>query len=224
MKKILIILITTLVCIGCTADAEWNVAELQIKESISVLTPSIVQISLDFDNAVKPMIESVGVQCTPENDPTNVISIQLTKEMGFTFVQTNFIPEQRYNITYLINPSYLQQREYISSFVTHCNALPKVVTSNADNLTPVTANLHGTVEKGVSGYTITEYGFYYSLLPTGEYERHKVMCGKNSDGCSYSATIDTLRAGATYYYYAYATNCNGITYGDTLTFTLPKTY
>lgn len=224
MKKILIILITTLFSIGCTQDTEWNAAELQIKESISVLSPSMVQISLDFDIAVKQMIESVEVQCTPENYPTNVISIQLTKEMDFTCVQTDFIPEQRYNVTYLINPSYLQQKEYISSFVTHCNALPKVVTNNADNLTPVTANLHGLVEKGVSGYTITEYGFYYSLLPTGEYERHKVMCGKNSDGSSYSATIDTLRAGATYYYYAYATNCNGIIYGDTLSFTLPKTY
>ena len=62
MKKTLIILITTLVCIGCTPDAEWNASELQIKESISVLTPSIVQITLDFDDTVKPMIESVEVQ------------------------------------------------------------------------------------------------------------------------------------------------------------------
>lgn len=209
---------------ACTQDARWKSAEFQIKETITVLTPNMVQISLDFDDAVKQMIEGVEVHCTPENDPANVISIQLTKELGFTFVQTDFISEQRYNVTYLITPSYLQQREYISSFVTHCNALPKVVTGIADDLTPVTANLHGIVEKGVSGYTITEYGFYYSLLPTGEYERHKVMCGKNSDGCSYSAPIDTLRAGATYYYYAYATNCNGIIYGDTLTFTLPKTY
>lgn len=224
MKKEYVILIIALVCMACTQDAKWEPAEFQMKETISVLAPRLVQISVDFDASIKPMIESVDVRCTPENDPTNILSFQLTKEANFSFVQSGFIPEQQYTISYTIHPSYLQQREYTSSFVTHCNALPEVVTYGADELTPVSALLHGSVAKGVSDYAITEYGFYYSLLPTGDYERHQVKCGENSEGGVYSAMINTLRAGATYYYYAYATNMNGIVYGDTLSFTLPRTY
>ena len=224
MKKGYVILIIALVCMACTQDAKWEPAEFQMAETISVLAPRLVQISVDFNASIKPLVESVDVRCAPENDPTNILLFQLTKEAGFTFVQSDFIPEQQYTISYRIHPSYLQQREYTSSFVTHCNALPEVVTSEADELTPVSALLHGSVAKGVSGYAITEYGFYYSLLPTGDYERHQVKCGENSEGGAYSAAINTLRAGATYYYYAYATNMNGIVYGDTLTFTLPRTY
>lgn len=224
MKKGYVILIIALVCMACTQDAKWEPAEFQMAEIISVLTPNTVQVSLEFDSSVEPMIESVEVCCTPENDPTNILLFQLTKEADFTIIQSDFIPEQQYTISYTINPSYLQQREYTSSFITHCEALPEVVTCEADELTPVSALLHGSVAKGVSGYAITEYGFYYSLLPTGDYERHQVKCGENSEGRMYSASINTLRAGATYYYYAYATNMNGIVYGDTLTFTLPRTY
>ena len=224
MKKIYFTLIIIFACIACTRDAEWTAEELYVEEIISVLTPSTVQITLDFAAAVKPMIESVAVSCAPEDNATNTKSFLLNKENNFTVVVTDFIPEQRYNVAYTITPSYLQQKEFVSSFVTHCNALPEVVTGIADELTPVSAKLHGSVEKGMSGYTIEEFGFYYSLLPNGEYERHQVKCGENSNGEAFSATINTLRAGATYYYYPYSTNVNGISYGDTLSFTLPRTY
>ena len=224
MRKKLFILAAAFICFACTKDAKYEVAELHLVETISVLNPSTVQMSLDFDASSKPLVESVEVCYSPENNPEDSKSAQIGRDAGFTIVIENFIPEQRYSVSYKITPSYLQQKDYISSFVTHCNALPESNTGIADNLTPVSAKLHGSVAKGTSGYIINEYGFYYSLLQTGEYERHQVKCGENSDGCSYSADINTLRAGATYYYYTYATNVNGITYGDTLTFTLPKTY
>ena len=224
MKKGYIQLIISLVCMACTQDAKWEHLELQMQETISVLTPSIVRITLDFDTMVKPMIESVEIYFAPEDTLAESKYVKLTNADDFTTILSDFVPEHRYNISYWITPSYLQQKNYISSFITHCNALPEVITGLEDELTPVSAKLRGSVEKGMSGYPITEYGFYYSLLKTGEYERHKVKCGDNSEGCTFEATINTLRAGATYYYYAYATNINGIIYGDTLSFTLPRTY
>ena len=223
MKKATYILIM-LACVACTRDAKYDVAELRLTESVSVLTPSTVQLSLDFDASSKPLIDSVEVRYASEDAPEDIRSAYLTKDAEFTIVLTGFIPDKQYNTSYWITPSYLQQKEYTSSFVAHCNALPEAKTEIADYLTPVSARIHGSVAKGVSEYIISEYGFYYSLLQTGEYERHQVKCGESSEGCSFSTTINTLRAGATYYYYAYATNCNGTTYGDTLTFTLPSTY
>lgn len=224
MKKGYIILIILLACISCTQDAKWEVAEFYMAETISILTPTTAQVTLHVDTLAKPMVEAIEMNYAPESDRINSKTVLLTNETNFTVVLADLITDQQYYVSYNVIPSYLQQKEYTSSFVAHCNALPEVVTGVADNLTPTSAQLNGIVRKGISDYTITEYGFYYSLLQTGEYERHKVQCGENSDGCSFNAKIDTLRAGATYYYYAYATNCNGIVYGDTLTFTLPKTY
>lgn len=219
-----IYLLMILACAACTRDAKYEVAELRLTESVSVLTPTAVQLSLDFDAVSKTMIDSVEMRYTPEDNPDEIHSAQLTRDANFTIVLSGLTTDKQYNISYWITPSFLQQKEYNSSFVTHCTALPNATTGQADNLTPVSAKLHGSVTKGVSEYMISEYGFYYSLLKTGEYERHQVKCGENTDGCSFAADINTLRAGATYYYYVYAVNVNGIAYGDTLSFTLPKTY
>lgn len=223
MKKATYILIM-LACVACTRDAKYEVAELRLAESVSILTPTTVQLSLDFDASSKPLIDSVEVRYASEDTPEDIHSVYLTKDAEFTIVLSGFTPDKQYTVSYWIRPSYLQQKEYKSSFVTHCNALPETTTGMADHLTPVSAKLHGSVAKGVSEYMISEYGFYYSLLQTGEYERHQVKCGENTEGCTFSADINTLRAGATYYYYAYSVNVNGIAYGDTLSFTLPKTY
>lgn len=223
MKRAIYILII-FACTACTRDAKYEPTELRIKEYISVLTSTTVQIHLDFDPSSAPLIDSVEIRYYLEKSPEDIHSVQLTKDANYTTVLYGFIPDQQYNISYWISPSYLQQKEYLSSFVTHCEALPEVVTGDVSQLTPVSAKLQGSVAKGVSGYLITEYGFFYSLLKTGDYERHQLKCGENTDGCSFSAQINSLRAGATYYYYAYAINTNGIAYGDTLTFTLPQNY
>ena len=222
MKKTCFTLIVVLAFFSCNRDPQWESSEWSYEEQIEVLTPTSVLLTLRFDDNIKPLITGVNVRYRNNTFSSQIVEMQKNNE--FTAFIGNLEREKEYHIEYLIEPEYLRQRKYESSFVAHCDALPIAKTGKADELTPVSAMIYGKVETGVSEYKIDGYGFYYSLLQTGEYERHQVRCGGNSTGADFKAQLSLLRAGATYYYYAYATNANGTAYGDTLSFTLPTNY
>ena len=93
---------------------------------------------------------------------------------------------------------------------------PSVTTGTVSNVTANTATAEGTVAD--NGTTVTERGVCWSSsnpMPT-VYDSHRA-CG-NGTG-TFTANLDNLTPGTTYYVRAYATNGVVTAYGETVTFT-----
>lgn len=209
-KYIFLLLILTL--IGCTNDREWQPQEIEYRDSIVTKETSI---HIDFQTTSGgSAIDSIVALCCEDPTMTNAQSAKIIEEHA---VFENLQHEQTYYISYQFYPTYLQPNHINIQEVQTINyALPMVTTLPATDIQSQKATLNAIVSQGDS-YEITERGFYYSLLPNGgDYERYKVVCG-NGDG-NFSATLEKLRAGNIYYFWAYAINRNGIALGEQLTF------
>lgn len=91
---------------------------------------------------------------------------------------------------------------------------PSVETLAATEISLTSAKINALITND-GGAEITASGFYYGHSPDSlEYE-----VVSSSMSTSFSAVINSLEVGATYYYKAYATNIEGTTYGEILSFT-----
>lgn len=88
--------------------------------------------------------------------------------------------------------------------------LPQVITNAAQNITQSSAVLGGNVTSD-GGAMITERGVFYGLQSDPESSGTKVAMGAGMG--VFSATVDGLAEGTTYYVKAYAANNTGIAYG-----------
>ncbi|MCC5931112.1 MAG: SUMF1/EgtB/PvdO family nonheme iron enzyme [Cyclobacteriaceae bacterium] len=88
--------------------------------------------------------------------------------------------------------------------------LPQVITNAAQNVTQSSAVLGGNVTSD-GGAMITERGVFYGLQSNPESSGTKVAMGAGMG--VFSATVDGLAEGTTYYVKAYAANNTGIAYG-----------
>lgn len=100
--------------------------------------------------------------------------------------------------------------------------LPKVTTLDATNVMAESATLNGRIDAtGEPAYT--ERGFVYStsykeptLNDPGSATIKKVVPGLSRE---FSANLDSLITGTTYYFRTYALSPKGVTYGNTVSFT-----
>ena len=95
--------------------------------------------------------------------------------------------------------------------------VPQVLTQEALNITETTVDLSGEVTAD-NGFRVIERGFVYSTSENPDIENAvKFESGRGLG--SYSATVRGLKSNTTYHFKAYATNSQGTSYGEELTFT-----
>lgn len=95
--------------------------------------------------------------------------------------------------------------------------VPQVITLEALNVTEVTVDLSGEVTAD-NGYRVIERGFVYSTSENPDIENAvKFESGRGLG--TYTATMRGLQSNTTYHFKAYATNSQGTSYGEELTFT-----
>ena len=95
--------------------------------------------------------------------------------------------------------------------------VPQVLTLEALNITETTVDLSGEVTAD-NGFRVIERGFVYSTSENPDIENAvKFESGRGLG--SYSATVRGLKSNTTYHFKAYATNSQGTSYGEGLTFT-----
>ena len=95
--------------------------------------------------------------------------------------------------------------------------VPQVTTLEALNVTESTVELSGEVLAD-NDYRVIERGFVYSTSENPDIENaDKIESGRGLG--IYSATVRELQPKTTYHYKAYATNSQGTSYGEELTFT-----
>lgn len=208
---------------ACKSDPKWSPQVLTYSETIVVGWTSANVILLP-DSQSAELVKGLEIQYSTSADLHDALLLTATpREDGYWQCDlTNLKDSCEYSISYRFTPDYLQPAEHTSSFSTTPFPAPDVKTKEATAITATTATLSGSATTIAGNDPITECGFYYSLLREGEIGREQVVCGSGEG--DFSADISALRANATYYYVAYAVNCHGIAYGDTLQFNTLNPY
>ena len=219
MKQLRLITYALLPVILCTCEADPHWQHLTLTYSDSITTGwNTADICLHLDeqsNAVARRVE-IGYSLYEDVSSALFADMALNGQGQWTAQLTDLQDSSLYYLYYHVTPSFLQPESAISSFLTMPLPPPDVTTKAATDITATTAVLHGSAQKSDGNESITERGFYYSLLPEGGLSRKQVKCSKGAG--VYEARIEALRANATYYFVAYAINKHGIAYGDTLKF------
>ena len=100
------------------------------------------------------------------------------------------------------------------------NTAATVVTGTATVLNPNSATLAGSISSIGCSPVTTTYGFEYSGISGLANGLGTKVPSTNLNSGNFSATLNGLVPGATYYYKAYASNNGGIAYGAERSFTL----
>ncbi|MGE5404379.1 MAG: chitobiase/beta-hexosaminidase C-terminal domain-containing protein, partial [Candidatus Saccharibacteria bacterium] len=100
------------------------------------------------------------------------------------------------------------------SFTTLTNA-PEVETRAPSAVTSTNAIMNGFIIKN-RGYAVTEQGFLWGTEPN-PCNKESTLIG--SDGRQFSFSLTGLRGSTKYYVQAYAINAQGVSFGETLSFT-----
>lgn len=107
------------------------------------------------------------------------------------------------------------------TFDTQAYSVPSVQTGDAANITYSSAQCSGTVLSD-GGQAVSVRGICYSVSPNPTIEN---TCARKGNGVgTFTATLNNLKIGKTYYYRAYATNALGTTYGEERSFTTQNTF
>ena len=105
--------------------------------------------------------------------------------------------------------------------VIRSNVVPGITTQAVNNITSTTAVFNGTIAD--LGYpTLSQHGFCWSteIAPTIEdVNDFKVEEGATSSTGSFTSSITSLEPNTTYYVKAFATNSEGTSYGEQVSFT-----
>lgn len=109
----------------------------------------------------------------------------------------------------LSNEIGLASPDSMSEFYGWANSVPPTVTTNGYSRTNVSFYMTGTVNSD-GGAAITERGFYFGTSSNRASNAKYVISG-TTGGFNYNAT--GLSTNTTYYFWAYATNSSGTTYG-----------
>jgi hypothetical protein len=92
---------------------------------------------------------------------------------------------------------------------------PSVKTEAATEIADNSAVLNGSITSN-NGYDIIDYGFFWGTSSSSLTD--KVAVGTDDHEGAFTATLEDLTAGTTYYFKAYAANEKGTSYGAVLSF------
>lgn len=153
----------------------------------------------------------------PTVENTKIISYSPQNSAEFSADVTNLIVGTSYYIrAYAINKMGVSYSDELS--FDYEGQMPTVTTLPVTDIGESTAVLHGSIEsKGIPAYT--ERGFVYSTVftsPTVESDEKIIVNGTGIG--EFSANLSGLSVGINYYARAFATNSEGTSYGETVSF------
>lgn len=132
----------------------------------------------------------------------------------------DLLPGTQYYVrAYATNSEGTSYGEEVSFTTT---SIPTITTNNVANITSTTAICGGNVINEGSG-SVTSRGVCWSTNHNPIVNTY--LCNYTSDGSgigSYTSSITGLTPGTQYYVRAYATNSEGMAYGEEMCFTTPK--
>lgn len=96
---------------------------------------------------------------------------------------------------------------------------PVVTTQAASSVTATTADGNGTVVSDRIDSVVTARGFVYSLTNSVPNIINDTVVSVGSGLGAFTTTISSLSSTTLYYIRAYATNADGTSYGEVVTFT-----
>ncbi len=135
----------------------------------------------------------------------------------YTYILSDLSPETQYYVrAYAQNKIGISYGEQVSFQTAKNVVLPSVTTAAATQVTESTATTGGDVISDGNA-TVTERGVVYATTANPTMENSKVIAGAGTG--SYTCNLTGLQAGTTYYVRAYATNSQGTSYGEEITFT-----
>ena len=120
-----------------------------------------------------------------------------------------------YARAYATNSNGIYYASNIVSFTT-TDGLPTVTTNSVTNITATTAKCGGNVTNN-GGHNVTARGVCWNTMGSPDLNDSHTTNG-NGNG-AFTSNITDLVVGGTYYVRAYATNSEGTSYGDELSFT-----
>lgn len=126
--------------------------------------------------------------------------------VGYATIDGNFVESRTINQGLYINQEVILQFTYYSS--------ASVETLAATEITRTSARLNASITDD-GGSEITARGFHYGLSPDNL--DNEVV--SSSTGMNFSEQVGALEMNTTYYYMAYATNGNGTSNGNVMSFT-----
>jgi hypothetical protein len=130
--------------------------------------------------------------------------------VGFANIDGETIESERFTQPLVMSQDVILQFTYYLR--------PSVETLAATEISLTSAKINALITND-GGAEIAASGFYYGHSQDSlEYE-----VVSSSMSTSFSAVINSLEVGATYYYKAYATNIEGTAYGEILSFTTDST-
>lgn len=224
MKKTLIYLLILIgLLTGCTNDPDWGAcAQFPDYQEEIITKQHSAKLTITFKGEIAATISNVELVYSQDESFSDYQHVNMVYQDKCATVELMSLDsDATYYVHYLITPEFLQIPKS-SSFKTINHDLPYVITTFADNITPTSARLHGAANENDS-YEIIDKGIIYTLVLNDSTWNNRVSC-QSTPETNFYVDAENLRAGATYYFFAYATNRNGTAYGDTISFTTPKTY
>ena len=163
-------------------------------------------------------LSSYGFAYGKSTSPTisdNKVQVGDTDVEGYTGELSNLTISTKYYVrAYAVNPrgtSYGDNLEFTTT-----NGLPGVTTVSSESINGTSAVINGKIDDN-GGSPTTSYGFAYAETANPTIDGFKLEIGTDGTG-DYNGKITSLKASTKYYVRAYATNVNGITYGNEISF------
>lgn len=162
----------------------------------------------------------IGLSTDPDpTTTTNLISIGGTTGIGpFTARITILTPGTSYKFrAYAINSLGTAYGATLTFTTTSTSTIPTVTTTVVSNILDSNASSGGNIISD-GGSTITARGVVWDTTGSPTITSY---VGKTTDGTGigvFTSTLSSLSFNTTYYYRAYATNANGVSYGEIYSF------
>ena len=159
-----------------------------------------------------------GINSSNPEKKANLGSTDSKKQYSVTL--TDLKPGTTYYYYYYAKNASGKGTGRVCSFTTDESepetTVPSVRTTGVSDIEETSVTLEGILDEN-GGERVTDYGFCYGTNRRNP--QTPVKLGRSSRTGDFSAEITGLKAGTTYYYYAYAKNANGKDTGKVLSFT-----
>ena len=197
-----------------TSDGKPGVTTLGYED----VTGNSVLVNGRIDDDGGEDLTSYGFAYAETSDPTiDGFKLEVGKDGDGNYQGqlTGLKTETKYYIrAYATNTNGTSYGEEIE--ITTTNGIPVVNTVGSRDIEADKAVLTGTI-KSNGGTELSSYGFVYSKNENPTINDTKLEVGQNTTG-GFSGTASNLTRLTTYYFKAYATNSNGTSYGEQLSF------
>ncbi len=219
MKKLIILFSISIFIYGCSTsnDSNGNSTTTVVPIAPSNLTAIVVsttQVNLSWtDNSTNEI--GFKIERKTVGGTYNIINQTNTNVTNFS--DQNVLPNTTYTYRVFAYNSVGESLTYTNEITVFTAVVPLLTTTVISNITSLSALSGGNITND-SGSLVTSRGVCWGTSPNPTVS----LSTKTIDGSgigNFVSNLSSLDASTTYYVRAYATNANGIGYGNELTFT-----